>query len=211
MRERRLICSSPARRSSLKSVARPVASSGLEEVVCQMKNLGAPAARLDHPLHTLIVKDRRYAIPAAREQAGQRRHKFREHPFLGAVGPAEAHRGRPVEQEPDGQLPIFHILADEGGVHARGHIPVYVPDVVARLVLAQIGKIQPGPIKERAVVALQQAIQSSDHLPLEAQQKRLRGGGGAGRLHGPWGGNVPAGAPEEGEWPPEAASRHRRH
>ena len=48
------------------------------------------------------------------------------------------------------------------------------PDVVARLVLAQRGEVEPGATEQAPVVALEQAVQAPDDLPVEALEDALR-------------------------------------
>jgi hypothetical protein len=65
-------------------------------------------------------------------------------------------------------------LADVRRVHPRGDVPVDRPDVVAELVFAERGEVEPGPVEQAPVVALEQAIQAADDLPVEALEDALR-------------------------------------
>ena len=47
--------------------------------------------------------------------------------------------------------------------------------VVVLLVFAQIGEVEAGAAEQRAVVALQQPVQTADHRPFEPAKDRLRG------------------------------------
>ncbi len=87
---------------------------------------------------------------------------------------AKIHRRAEVEQEPGGDFAVFDILPDVRRVHARGDIPIDVANIVFRLVFAQIGKIHPVAVEQAAVIALQQAIQPADDLPVEPLQDALR-------------------------------------
>ena len=87
---------------------------------------------------------------------------------------AKVHRRAEVEQKPGGDLAIFDVLADIGRIHARRDVPVDVANIIFRLVFAQIGKIHPVAVEQAAVVALQQAIQPADDLPVEALQDAFR-------------------------------------
>ena len=87
---------------------------------------------------------------------------------------AKIDRWAEVEQEPGRDLAVLDVLAHVGRVHARGDVPVDVADVVFGLVLAQIGKIHPVAVEQAAVIALQQAVQAADDLPIEALQDALR-------------------------------------
>jgi hypothetical protein len=66
------------------------------------------------------------------------------------------------------------VLADVGRVHPRGDVPVDVADVVAGLVLAQRREIDTVAVEQAPVVALEQAIQPADDLPVEALEEALR-------------------------------------
>jgi len=86
----------------------------------------------------------------------------------------EVDRRAEVEQEPRRDLPILDVLADVGRVHPRGDVPVDVADVVARLVFTQVGEVDAVAVEQRAVVALQQAVEPADDLPVEALEDALR-------------------------------------
>ena len=64
------------------------------------------------------------------------------HVGLAAVGGAEVHRRRRVEQEPRGELAIRHVLADLGHEAAGRGVPVDAADVVAGLVRPQPVEVQ---------------------------------------------------------------------
>ena len=82
--------------------------------------------------------------------------------------------GRQVEQEPRGDLAVLVVLAHVRRLQARGDVPVDVAHVVVILVLAQVGEVEPEAAEQRAVVAVQQAVEPADHRPLEAAQERVR-------------------------------------
>jgi hypothetical protein len=46
-----------------------------------------------------------------------------------------------------------------------------VAHVVVVLVFAQVGQVEAGAAQQRAVVALQQAVEAADHGPLEPAQR----------------------------------------
>ncbi len=102
--------------------------------------------------------------------------------FLGPVGGAESHRARAVEQEPGGELAIFHEVPDEELVHSSGDVPVDVTDIVAPLVAAQVEEVGAVPTKQCPVVALQAPVEAADNMPLEPSQDPLRGQE-RGRVH----------------------------
>ena len=118
------------------------------------------------------------AVAVAGQQAGERRRELPQHELLRPLDRTEAHRRRPVEEEPRRELAILHVLPDERRVHPGRHVPVDVPDVVTRLVLAQIEEVRPDPAVHGPVAPLQHAVEPADHAPLEAQ-KQLLGGLGA--------------------------------
>ena len=69
-----------------------------------------------------------------------------------------------------------------GCLQARRDVPVDVAHVVVVLVFAQVGQVQAGAAHQRAVVALQQAVEPADHRPFEPPQHTLGAGPrGAGR------------------------------
>ena len=91
-----------------------------------------------------------------------------------AVDRAEVHRRAQVQQEPGRDLAVLDVLAHVRRVHARGDVPVDVADVVPGLVLAQVGEVHAVAVEQAAVVALQQAVQPADDLPVEALEDALR-------------------------------------
>ena len=56
----------------------------------------------------------------------------------------------------------------------RGHVPVDIAHVVVQLVFAQVGEIEAEAAEQRAVIALQQAVEPAQHGPLEPAQQPLR-------------------------------------
>ena len=58
-------------------------------------------------------------------------------------------------------------------LQARGDVPVDVADVVVVLVFAQVRQVEPGAAHQRAVVALQQAVEPADDRPFEPAQRAL--------------------------------------
>jgi hypothetical protein len=74
----------------------------------------------------------------------------------------------------DGDFAILVVLADVRRGQPCGDVPVDVADVVVVLVLADVGEVEPEPAEQRPVVALQQAVEPTDHRPLEPPQQRVR-------------------------------------
>ena len=129
-------------------------------------------------LDLAAVEHRADPVAVARQQPRQRRHEVDQHVALQAlrVDRAEVHRRAQVEQEPGRDLAVLVVLAHVGRVHPRRDVPVDVAHVVAGLVLAQVGEVDALPVEQRAVVALQQAVEPADDLPVEPLQDALRRG-----------------------------------
>jgi hypothetical protein len=66
------------------------------------------------------------------------------------------------------------VLANVGRIHASGDVPVDVPDVVAGLVLAERRQVDAGAVEQRPVVALEDAVEPADDLPVEPLEDSLR-------------------------------------
>ncbi len=71
-------------------------------------------------------------------------------------------------------LAVLHVLPDVDRVHPGGDVPVDVADVVAGLVLAQVGQVDAVAAEQAPVVALEQAVERPDDLPVEALEDALR-------------------------------------
>jgi hypothetical protein len=66
-------------------------------------------------------------------------------------------------------------------LQARGDVPVDVAHVVVGLVLAQVGQVEPAAAHQRAVVALQQAVEPPDDRPFQPAQQAVGLPGKRGR------------------------------
>ena len=112
----------------------------------------------------------------AGQDARQRRHEVDEDAPLEplGLGRAEVDGRAQVEEEPRGDLAVLLVLADVRRVHPRRDVPVDVADVIAELVLAQVGEVDAVPAEQAPVVALEQAVQPADDLPVEALEDALR-------------------------------------
>jgi hypothetical protein len=110
------------------------------------------------------------------QQAGERRHEVDQDTPLEPLrlpGP-EVDRGAEVEQEPRGDLTVLVVFANVRRIHPGGDAPVDVPDVVAVLVFAQVREVDAVAAEQRAVVALKQAVEPADDLPVEALEEAFR-------------------------------------
>ena len=115
--------------------------------------LGGP----DHQLGPVGEEQRADAIVVARGGQGQHRGNFDREPGLG-VGPAEIERPRLVDDQQEGELPLFHECLDEGMAHAGRDIPVDRAEIVALLVGAHFRELDPLPAKDGAVFAREQRV-----------------------------------------------------
>jgi hypothetical protein len=138
------------------------------------QHLAAAGLRPDDLVDVGAVEDRAHAITVPREEASQQGDEIHRHGRLLHFLRAEVDRAGKVEQEPGGDLAILVVLAHVRRLQPRRHVPVDVPHVVAVLVLAQVGEVEPVAAEECAVVTLQQAIQPADDRPFEALQDRVR-------------------------------------
>jgi hypothetical protein len=158
----------------------------VQHAVQQVQHVAAAAAGGDHGLDAGAVQHGADAVAVAREQARQHGHEFGRDVALAQLARAEVDRGAQVHQEPGRHLAVFGEHAHVRHLHARRDVPVDVAHVVVQLVFAQVGQVEPGAAQQRAVVALQQAVEPADDLPLEPAQHllgvvgaRCRGGGAA--------------------------------
>ncbi len=138
--------------------------------------MDASSAGGHRSLDLLPVEDRPDPVAVAGQEPRQRRHEVDQdaslEPF--GIGRPEVDRGAEVEQEPRRDLAVLEVLADVGRVHPRGDAPVDVPDVVTVLVLAQVGEVDPVAPEQAPVVALEQAVEPADDLPVEALEDAFR-------------------------------------
>ena len=127
-------------------------------------------------VHLPPVEDRADAIAAAGEEPGQRRDEIDQHVSLQPLrlGGPEVDRRAEVEQEPGGDLAVLDVLADIRRRCPGRDVPVDVADVVPVLVFAQVREVDATAVEKRPVVALEQAIQAADDLPVEPLEDALR-------------------------------------
>ena len=147
-----------------------------EQVVDQPQDVDPSAARRHGPLDLLAVEDRPDPVAVAGQQPGQRRHEVDQDAPLEplGIGRAEVDRGTEVEQEPRRDLAVLEVLADVRRVHPGRDAPVDVAHVVAVLVFAQVGEVDPVAPEQAAVVALEQAVEPADDLPVEPLEDAFR-------------------------------------
>ena len=122
------------------------------------------------------VEDRPDPVAVPRQHPGQRRHDVDQHAPLQPLrlDRPEVDRRAQVQQEPGRDLAVLEELADVRRVHPRRDVPVDVADVVAVLVLAQVGEVDAVAPEQAPVVALEQAVQPADDRPVEALEDALR-------------------------------------
>ena len=175
--ERPLIAAGPPSSSGVRSVKGACGRRGLrQQVVDEPQDLDAAAAGGDRPLDPAPVEHRADAVAVARQQPRERRHEVDQHAPLQALGirGAEVDRRAQVEQEPRRDLAVLEVLADVRRVHPRRDVPVDVAHVVAVLVFAQVGEVDAVAAEQAPVIALQEAVEPADDLPVEALEDALR-------------------------------------
>jgi hypothetical protein len=148
----------------------------VEEVVDQAQDLDPTATGRDRAFHAAAVEDRADAVAVARQQSRQRRDEVDQDAPLQPLRfhRPEVDRRTQVEQEPGGDLAILVVLANVGRVHPCRDAPVDVPDVVAVLVLTEVGEVHADPAEQAPVVALEQPVEPADDLPVEALEEAFR-------------------------------------
>ena len=80
---------------------------------------------------------------------------------------------RAVDDDPRLELAVGDRVADVGHLGAGGDRPVHAPDVVAHLVLAALARFGARRGHETEMVALEQAVETAEHVELEASERRL--------------------------------------
>ncbi len=127
--------------------------------------------------------------PRRSERRDTKRPMTSDAPFgdvrLAAVGRPEVHRGRRVEQEPRGELPVGHVLADLRDEAARRGVPVDPADVVAGFVRADPVEVQPEAEAPSAVVAGHPPADAAGEGDLEAADEIVGDRPGSRASRGP--------------------------
>jgi len=154
-----------------------------------------PARRWADRLTTDTEGDDTEPVAASGGEASDDERGTLGHVGLAPVRRPEVHRRGVVEQEPGGQLPVGHVLADLRDQRARGGIPVDPADVVARLVRPDPVQLETGSVATAEVVAGHLATDApvERELQLADQTVRDRARARSGR-----GAIAPADAPQVG-------------
>ena len=139
----------------------------------QAEQPGAALARAQHARLRAAEGDHAEPVPAPRRHVadGQR-------DALGDVGlapqrGAELHRGRDVEHQPRRHRALADVHADVRLAHPRGHVPVDVAHVVARLVGADQRQLGAGADLRRRVLAGDERLDPPHHGEVERAQDRV--------------------------------------
>jgi hypothetical protein len=139
-----------------------------------MQHVATTVACRDDFIRALGKQHRTNAIAVAREQPRQYRDQFgRQHAFAHAAGTEVDRRGK-VDQEPGRDLAILLELTHVRRREPRGDVPVDVTHVVVQLVFAEVGEVEAEAAEQRAVIALQQAVEPAQHGPFEPPQQAIR-------------------------------------
>ena len=120
-----------------------------------------------------VEDDGPHPIAVADEQLAEDGRQLAQHVLLGPSGGAERHRPRAVEEEPGGELAVFHEVPDEQLVHPGRGVPVDVADIVAPLVRPQVEEVGAVAAEQGPVVALQAPVEPPDDLPVQTAQDPL--------------------------------------
>jgi len=140
----------------------------------QVQHLAPSAARGDDLELAIAIDHRAHAIAVAGQQAREHGDQFDRQLALFHVARPEVHRPAQIEQKPGGDLAILLEFPDIRSLHPRSDVPVDVAHVVPGLVLAQAGEVHAVAPEQAPVVALEEAVQAADDLPVEALEDALR-------------------------------------
>ena len=122
----------------------------------------------DNLIDAPAVADRADPVAMACQQARHDRDELDQQVALEHVDRAKVDRWAKVEQEPGADLAVLVVLAHIRRAHARRDVPVHIANVVFGLVLAHFGQVEAEAVEQGAVVALQDAIQAADDVPVQA-------------------------------------------
>src|SRR5207249_829064 len=149
----------------------------LLELVQDPKHLDATPARRYRTFDPGCVEGRSDAIAMSRQQARQHGGEVDEQITLAAVDGAEVDRWREIQKEMSVDLAVLDVLPHVVRVEPRGQRPVDLPDDIPEYVLADVSAVESPTLADRAVVAVKQTDQASDHGQVEALERALRRGG----------------------------------
>ena len=163
-----------------------IAERGLEARPCAARHDAAQAVdQAHHPGTALPRRLRGNAVLAEHDGAQlvaaagggiaeSERHALRD-VRLPAVGGAELHRKRGVDDDPADEDPLGEMHADVRDACPRGRLPVDVPDVVGlRIVRPQLGELGAAPDQLRTVVTGEQPLHAPRQVDVERPEQRLR-------------------------------------
>ena len=142
--------------------------------VQQVQHLAPAAARGNYGVDAIAVEERADPVAVRGKDARQHGHEIVGHRALLDCLRAESDRWREIEQEPRGDFAFLVVFAHVGCGKACRDVPVDMADVIVIDVLAKIGQIEPVTAKQRAVVAVEHAVEPTDHRPLEPPQDCFR-------------------------------------
>ena len=145
----------------------------------EAEHAAAAALRRGDVLATGTERDDAEAIAAARREATDDERGPFGHVGLAPVGRPEVHRRGVVEQEPGGQLPVRHVLADLRDERPGGGVPVDLADVVAGLVRAEPVELEAGAVTDAEVIAAHPAADAAVEGELELPDEPVGDGAGA--------------------------------
>jgi hypothetical protein len=120
------------------------------------------------------MEHRADAVAETREQTRQHRDQFRGQLAFAQSARTKIDGTGQVEQKPGGDFAVFLKLAHVGHLQPCRDVPVDIAHVIVRLVLAQVGQIEPEAAKQCPIISLQFAVEPAQHRPLEPAQQPLR-------------------------------------
>ena len=143
------------------------------DLVQQREHRFATGSRRDE--ERAVVAEHEGADAVARpagEEADRSDHRERKVALLELRG-AEVEAGRTVDHDPRLELAVGDGVADVRDHRARGDRPVHSPDVVTHLVLTALTRLGTGRGHEPEMIALEQTVETAEHVELEAPERGL--------------------------------------
>ena len=136
--------------------------------------MAAAAPGGNHRVHPVRIKYGADAVSVPGEQASEHGYQLRGQHALAYFPGAEVHRAAQVEEKPGGDFAVRVELTYVRRLQPCRNVPVDVADIVVKLVFAQVGEIEAEGAKQRAIVALQQAVEAADDGLFHATQDGVR-------------------------------------